>query len=338
MVHTHRASPVRDTETSSMKTATFVFASAIATLTLAACNVTGLGNQPRATFSKLACLDANGDHRLSVADTNDLSKVPDFNGDHAHNSDDAAFLKGVDIPLDAQRQAEACSSNSDRGPEYAVAHGYFEPSNVSCKRPDDKAVLLVGVGGGLVNIKNKDDAAGIRSMVDGLQKSYDDRGVQTIAVLAGPAIVGGENVHTAMELWMTHAVQVYLDRYPCLRVVLVGHSHGAITADVVASHLEGQYANRIIEVVDVDRVGVLYIGDSTSRPTQAHVFNIYETNDEKLKGAPYDAPNAENWDASGEQGPRDGQDGGPLQPVDHTTIDNSQSVKDRIVAEVMRRS
>ena len=55
-------------------------------------------------------------------------------------------------------------------------------------------------------------------------------------------------------------------------------------------------------------------------------------------GAPRDAPYAENWDASGEKGPENGDQGGPLKPVNHTTIDNSESVKQRIVDDVMQRS
>lgn len=312
---------------------TIAITTAIA-IALAACNVSGLSNQPRATFSQLACLDANGDHRLNAADAADPSKVPDFNADFSHDAQDAAFLRGIDIPLDAAKQAEACKSGSKRAPEYLVAHGFLESSDVDCGG-GNQAVLLAGVGGGVVNLRDREDAAGVRSMIDALQKAYDDRKVQTIGVIAGPAIVGAQNVHTAMEEWMTHAVRVYLDRFPCLRVLLLGHSHGAITADVIASRLEREYSARIIQVVDVDRVETLYIGDTRSRPKQVRVFNIYEKNDAVLAGAPYDAPNVANWDASEEMAPRDGQDGGPLMKASHTTIDNSKSVRDAITGEVM---
>jgi hypothetical protein len=319
------------------KTALIAAAALAATALLLACNNTGLARAPRAVFSQLACQDVNGDHRLNENDAADLSKVPDFNADGARDDQDAAFFRGIDIPLDEAREAAACKGGSSSAPEYAVAHGYFKSADVTCG-PDQSAVLLVGVGGGVVNLKDRADAAGVRSMIDGIQKAYDDKGVQTIAVLAGPAIAGAQNVHGAMEQWLSHAVQVYLDRYPCLRAVLLGHSHGAVTADVVASRLEASYAKRIIEVVDVDRVDVLYTGDTLSRPKRVHVFNVYEHNPGALQGAPYDAPNAENWDASGEQGPKDGDRGGPLAPVDHTTIDNSASVKQRIISEVMARS
>jgi len=313
----------------------------VAAVVLAACgafNQTGLSKAPRATFSQLACLDVNGDNRLNAADASDPSKAPDFNADGARDAEDAAFFQGIDIQLDPAARAAACAKGSDKAPEYAVAHGFMQTSDVSCAA-GKRAVLLVGVGGGVVNLKEREDAAGVRSMIDGIQKAYEQEGVQTIAVLAGPAIGSAVNAHTAMEQWMTHAVQVYLDRYPCLRAVLLGHSFGAVTVDVVAARLEGRYADRFVEVVDVDRVDALYTGDTRSRPTQVHVLNIYEQNPGGiLQGAPYDSPNATNWNASDQMAPKNGDKGGPLRPVIHTTIDNSASVKAMIVADVMRRS
>ena len=302
---------------------------------LLACNESGLSRAPRAVFSQLACQDINGDHRLNENDVRDPSRLPDFDADGARDDQDAAFFRGLDIPLDPRREADACKGGS-ASPEYAVAHGYFKSANVTC-RAGENAVLLVGVGGGAVNLKDRDDAAGVRSMIDGIQKEYDDQGTQTIAVLAGPAIAGAQNIHSAMEQWITHAVHVYLDRYPCLRVVLLGHSHGAITVDVAAAALEPVYGYRIIEVVDVDRVDVLYVGDTKSRPRSVHVFNVYQRNPGPLQSAPYDAPNVENWDAGSEHGPRDGDKGGPLVPVEHTNIDNSASVKQRIIDRVISR-
>jgi hypothetical protein len=303
--------------------------------TLIACDATGLSKTPRATFSKLACLDVNTDGRINEGDAADPGELPDFNADDDRDEQDAAFLRGVDIELN--QAANACGEDAPDEPEYAVAHGYFSPAEVSCDE-GDAPVLLLGVGGGVVNLKDRGSAAGVREMMSDLQDAYDDEGVDTLSVLAGPAMAGAVNIHAGMEQWLTNVTRVYLDRYPCLRVVLIGHSHGAVSADVVASRLEDQYGDRFVVVVSVDRVDELYTGDTQARPDIVPVFNVFETNDGTLRGDAYDSPNVENWDASGEQAPEDGDSGGAPAPVNHTTIDNSDSVRNRIVDEVMDRS
>ncbi len=309
-----------------------------AALLFAACNTSGLSQQPRATFSKLACLDKNGDHRLNQADAANAASVPDFDGDHKHDATDAAFFTGIDIQLDAAGQAEVCKKGAKAGPEYEVAHGYFEPAKVTCGG-DARPVLLVGVGGGVTDLTDKGDAAGVRGIIDGIQRAYDQRGTGTIAVIAGAAMQGAASGNVAMEQWMTNAVKVYFDRYPCIRAVLLGYSHGGVTVDVMAAHLEGAYASRFIDVVELDRVEFGYVGDTQSKPRQAHVFSIFETHSGVLSGAAYtNAPNAELWDATDQLAPEHGDKGGALKPVIHTTIDNSASVKQRIVDDIMRRS
>ncbi len=310
----------------------------LAVVMLVACNSSGLSSQPRATFSQLACLDKNGDHRLNEGDAANLAAVPDFNGDSEHDANDAAFFGGIDLAMDPAAQADVCKKGSAIGPEYEVAHGYFEPSNVSCEG-NAHPVLLVGGGGGIKDLTDKAQAVGVRSIIDGLQKSYKDRGADTIAVIAGPAMSGAIQPNAAMEAWMTNAVRVYFDRYPCIRAVLVGHSHGGVTVDVIAAHLEDRYASRFIEIVELDRSEFVYLGDLQSKPKQAHVFSIFETNSDTLSGVPYTgAPNVELWDASGESGPENGDRGGAMKPVTHTTIDNAPSVKQRIIDDVMIRS
>ena len=310
---------------------------AAAAIALTACeSETGLSKLPDATYAQVECFDINGDHRVNDADAAVPSKLPDFDNDGKHDAADAAFVKGVDIALKADTQDEACKhKNKDWGPEYFVAHS-SKPVAVNCPAVP-APVLLFGVGGGVGNLKGN-DAAGVRSIVDGLQKAYTKANVQTIAVVTGESVIAGVRPQADMEQWNTHAVQTYLDRFPCLRVVFVGHSHGGTNIDVVSSRLEEQYGQRIIEVVNVDRVDVLYDGDTTSWPQRAHVFNVYETNDDKLKGAPHDAANTENWNANDQLGPRDGDEGGPLTPVNHTTIDNSKSVRQRIIDDVLKRS
>ena len=54
--------------------------------------------------------------------------------------------------------------------------------------------------------------------------------------------------------------------------------------------------------------------------------------DEALR---HNQPNVENWDASGEEGPSKGDQGGDLKAIDHGNIDNSPDVLDRIKDEVL---
>ncbi len=308
----------------------------LATLALA-CNTSGLSEQPRATFGQIACMDVNGDNRVNAADAADPSKLPDFNADFVRNEFDVSFLTGLDIELIPGRDPAMCYARSKRSSEYLVAHGYFTSSDVTCDG-GQSPVLLVGIGGGSVNLRDGDDAAGMRGAIDAVQRAYSDRGIDTVAVIAGPAIGGAVNGHAAMEDWLRHAVQTYFERYPCLRSVIVGHSHGAVTADVVSARLESAYANRFVAVVDVDRVESLYTGDTASRPLAVSVFNVYQQNEARFDIPPFDRANVENWDASAEHAPELGQDGGPMKRVDHTTIDNSTAVHNRIVEEVMERS
>ena len=290
-----------------------------------------------AEFTQVGCLDVNEDGIVNQADAADVSAIPDINGDGEANDEDAAFLHGVEIQIAQGFDRALCDGDTGETPEYAVGEGVLATDNATCDELD-QPVLLVGVGGGIVNLREESGAAGVRETILAIRTAYDERGVSTQPIIAGPLVHGGQNQHGAMEDWLTNAVRVYLDSYPCMRLVLVGHSHGAVTTDVVAARLEDQYADRFVVVADIDRVDALYDGDTQSRPDTVPVFNIFENNDPTLSGAPYESPNVENWDASGETGPSEGEEGGPQEPVIHTTIDNSESVRERVVEEVMERS
>jgi hypothetical protein len=85
-------------------------------------------------------------------------------------------------------------------------------------------------------------------------------------------------------------------------------------------------------------VEALYTGDLVSRPSSVLVFNVYETNDPRFKIPLRAGPNVENWDATAEEAPERGQDGGDMKPVNHTTIDNSPAVHKRVAQEIIERS
>jgi hypothetical protein len=286
------------------------------------------------------CLDSQRDNVLSAADGGLLTggDAPeravraDFNADGELDERDAAFL-AADVRIDPGVDYAVC----DEEPPVDFMVAAVETPAIDCER-DSPAVVVVGVAGGLADLRKRNDGAGVRFIVNGLLDELESAGNQALAVIAGPAVAGlGEELHQGMEVWLTHSVRTYLEQFPCAQAVLIGHSHGAVTMDVVASQLEDEYADRIALVVSLDRIDELYFGDTESLPVRANVFNIYETNDPETHATPRDAPNVENWDASGEDAPQDGEKGGDLQPVNHTTIDNSSGVRDHIITEVMER-
>lgn len=307
-------------------------------LVIVACNNSGLSEKPRASFADLSCLDVNHDGRVNAGDAEDASKLPDFNADFRRDDDDAAFVRGVDIALDPAAVAGVCSGERrDRKPEYLVAHDFLRAAEVSCNE-GQRAELVLGVGGGVEDLRDKAEAAGIRKIVNGVLDRYDEDGVQTIGIVSGPAIEAAANAHTGMEDWLTNVVRVHLDRYPCLDVVIAGHSHGAVTAAVVGARIEQSHPGRVSAVVSLDRIESLYAGSLSERPASAPVINVYQRNNGELGGSAVDAPNYENVDVSTTLGPRDGDRGGPLEPVNHVTIDNSEDVRNLIVEAVAQRS
>ena len=98
--------------------------------------------------------------------------------------------------------------------------------------------FVVGVAGGVDDLTDDDQAAGVREIVDATIRRLEDDDIQTIGVVAGAALYGAENAHVGMEDWLTNAVAVYLDTFPCLDVATIGFSHGGVTVAALASRLE----------------------------------------------------------------------------------------------------
>jgi pimeloyl-ACP methyl ester carboxylesterase len=284
----------------------------------------------------LPCLDTNQDLAFNAAGAPlqggaeaDAPDV-DLNADGTVDERDAAFLD-VDLRVTPEFDYGSCD---DAPIEYLVGGG--TPA-IDCDE-GSKAVIVVGIGGGVVDLRKPDNAAGVRWIVNGLSKELDARDYQTLDVISGPGLSGTDaDLNPAMETFLTHSVKTLLDQYPCAQAVLVGHSHGAITASVVSSRLEAEYADRIAAVAMIDRVDDLYAGDLAARPHTVSVFNVFETNDMATSGSTFDAPNVENWDASAVEAPEHGEDGGESKPITHTTIDNSSDVRDRVIDEIVER-
>jgi hypothetical protein len=119
-------------------------------------------------------------------------------------------------------------------------------------------------------------------------------------------------------------------------VILLGHSHGATHVTAVASRLEAAgLGNRITLNLLVDRVNVLYAGDTSSLPQQSPAVNYYlPVSEDDLHGAAIQQANFENVDVSGDVAPKEGEKGGEIVPVIHSTIDNSPSLLNKIEARI----
>jgi hypothetical protein len=318
-----------------MKTRSIIaFTLVAAGLVLAACNTSGLGEKPRAKFAHLACLDLNDDGRISSADAEHVEDIADFNADGERDENDAAFVDGVDIPLIPDAR-QTCEDRSDDNPDYLVAHEFLRDADVSCG-PGDRAMLVLGVAGGVDDLKDDDQAAGVRQTVNATLRRLEGQDIQTIAVIAGSALYGAENAHTGMEDWLTNAMRVYFERFPCVRLTTIGFSHGGVTVAVIASRLEAEYGDRMVATVVLDRIESFYSGDLTSMPVASPLINVYQTN--TPGGFRVDAPNVFNFDASGEQGPPDDEHVGTPQPVTHVTLDNSPGVRDVVTQMIVERA
>lgn len=212
------------------------------------------------------CLDLNGDHRI---DRDDLTPavLPDLNLDGTVDDADVALLGDIDIPLDRR-------CNGDRQFILKAA------STGQPKCPDQRFAMIVGITGAAPNgLTGGDDGKGILDLVDELQAKLRESGFDSAALLAAPNLPTATNEHTAMEAWMEHVLRGIFDKYPCARLVIVGHSHGATAALAVASWLEQHgYGNALAYVVLIDRVTLRYKGDKESLPVNTPVLHIYQRN------------------------------------------------------------
>lgn len=273
---------------------------------------------------EIACFDVNGDKRVNNADVAGLANEPL-----------AGAVGAVDIALVADAPTN-CLADGGPKPDVQVNDPSGNSATIDCGAAH-RPLLLVAVGGGEVNMRNKTNAAGVRSLLAKLQSELADVGVQAQPITLAPAVNASVEPHPAMDSFSAALMETYLNMLPCTSLVLIGHSHGGVTATAAASTLERDgYAGRMLVTALIDRIGAFYGGDTVSLPQQSPVFNIYQTRD-ALQGIPIDQPNVENWDATDQEGPKNGEKGGSLEPVNHTTIDNSEAVWDRIVTEVLER-
>ena len=125
-----------------------------------------------------------------------------------------------------------------------------------------------------------------------------------------------------------------MSEMPCLRTVLVGHSHGGVTVTSIATALEDRFPGRMFGAV-IDRTIALYDRDAEELPVATPLLNLFQLN-EGWHGVAIDLPNITNVDESGERAPVAPSDGGGgLALVSHKTLDDAAAVQQRVVDGVI---
>jgi peptidoglycan/LPS O-acetylase OafA/YrhL len=276
---------------------------------------------PDASYVTVSCLDASGDGRVNAADA--VAGTPDLDGDGF--ADDAALLASVDVRL----LDGACAR-----PELVadVAFGISDGPRDCALGPFG---LIVGIGGSGTNPRdlNQGVSQGVKAIA--LRAADDLRASRGAAqvIYATSALEGTASPHPVTEQWLAAVLAARLEASPCLRVALIGHSYGAVTATSVAAALEERFPGRLA-VVALDRATQLYGRPKPPLPKQAPVLNIFQLN-EGWHGVPIWGANVINVNASSAVAPVDGTTGGPLRTVWHNNLDDATVVRERAASAIV---
>jgi hypothetical protein len=285
---------------------------------------------------QVACLDINVDGAVNAGDA-DAGEIPDVTGDGATTESDRSLLREVDFPV-PDRAALDCDDGRGPNADWQVS----APPDLDCAA-GERGVLFLAVGGGAVNLGNLENAAGARWMVENLSSELEDLGVPTQIASVAPGLNGTDPAQPNAERWAFLFLAQRFREQPCLGAVLLGDSHGGVLVTALAAQLEtAGLSDRLWLTVLVDRATALYSGDTASIPQASPVFNVFlPPAPNEIRGSAIEQANVENWDASGATAPEHGEEGGELQSVNHSTIDNSaavlEEVRRRVIAAVGSR-
>ena len=272
--------------------------------------IDGLAASRHGVAMLVSCLDGNGDGRIDAADGEEFD--------------------GIDIPLVA---AHACVAPARHRDFYAG-----DPAGSAAYGCDGAAppVLIVAIGSAGTDLLDarEGESLGVLDIVNQLQARTGAAGIASVPMLSASAIFGADEPQTRNEAWLAHEIAGRLDAMPCLRAVLIGHSHGGVTVTAVTAALDGRYAGRIYGVL-IDRTNILYDRAATELPEAIPLLNVFQTN-EGWHGNVYGQANITNVDESAERAPIAPSDGGGgLALVSHKTLDDAVAVQQRIVTAVM---
>jgi pimeloyl-ACP methyl ester carboxylesterase len=253
----------------------------------------------------------------------------DTDGDGVLTRLDRIEFDGMVIPLLPDK---ACIA-PDRSADYYVGPPTtLEAYNCASEQPPALVVAVGSAGSDLLD-PSEGESLGVLALVNTLQRRATDAGIATAPVLTASAIFGAQPPQRSLEQFLARQVSARLDAVPCLRAVLVGHSHGGATVTAVSAALDAAYADRVFGVL-IDRTTALYDRPETEYPAQINLLNVFQLN-EGWHGIALNRPNVYDIDQSYEFAPKALSDGGGgLVPVSHKTLDDSTGVQ-RIIADAV---
>ena len=254
-----------------------------------------------------------------------LISCGDTNGDGLLTSADRPELGRTVIALAA---GEACNDPSRHADYYA------SPGLLSCGAGAIIRLVLVPSAGSDLLDASSGESLGLIDIANTLRREMEQRSVPSELTIAASALFGSDPPQTSMERWLAAQASAELAARPCLRIVLIGHSHGGATVTSATAALDAAYGNRMLAVL-IDRTTALYDRQATEMPVRTPILNFFQTN-EGWHGIALDLPNAVNFDESGERAPVAPSDGGGgFALVSHKTLDDSPGVQSRAADAVM---
>ncbi len=257
----------------------------------------------------ISCYDVNRDGRLNL-------------GDDVYTT--------IDIPL---VPGEQCVDQALHADFYSGVPSDRAADNCDAAAAPVLIVAIASAGSDLL-MPREGESMGMVRIINELEARLRDVGASTTLIISSPAIFGAEQPQTNMERWLTAQTGGRLAAQPCLRAVLIGHSHGGATVTSVTAALDGLFGDRMLGVL-IDRTVALYDRHATEMPARTLLLNFYQLN-EGWHGIAIDAPNVQNFDESLERAPIAPSDGGGAPAiVSHKTLDDAPAVQGRIVEGVL---
>lgn len=276
----------------------------------------------------------------------------------------ASWVEGLDRSSGGETLLLACTdldadgvlTSADR-PEFGDLTIQLDPA-IACARPGRSAdfytgtpsderiyscdavpppalIVAVGSAGSDLLDPSSGESMGVLQIVNDLQSRADEAGLATIPILSVSAIFGADPPQRSLELFLSQEIARRLEQMPCLRAVILGHSHGGATVTAVTAALDAEYARRTYGVL-IDRTTALYDRPETEYPQSIPLLNVYQLN-EGWHGIALNRPNVYDIDQSYERAPIAPSDdgGGRVAGVSHKTLDDSPGVQRLVVDAVM---